>query len=50
MSYPSGLFLAILVSVIAVAGLIAPTQEAREFFRTGAGVLGFWTILLAILL
>ena len=39
----------ILVVVLAVGGLMARTVEARELFRTAAFVLGFWTILLAIL-
>lgn len=43
-------FAAFFVGVFAIAGLIAPTQEGRELYRTVAGVLGFWTILAAVLL
>jgi hypothetical protein len=39
-----------LVGLLAVGGLIAPTGETRELFRTGAFLLGFWTILLTVLL
>ena len=50
MTYTVGMLLGVLVLALAIGGLLAPTKEARELLNTGAFLVGFWTILLAILL
>jgi len=50
MDYGLGLVLGIVFTGLTAGGLFLPSREARELAWTGAAILGFWTVLLAILL
>lgn len=49
MNFGVALVFGLVVTVLLVGGLFAPTPEGREMYRTGAAVLAFWLILLAAL-
>lgn len=49
MSYTIGLILAGWFTLIVAGALLVRTAEHRELARSAAAILGFWTLIIAIL-